>query len=637
MSEVVASPSSRLGKFVGLVGLSLAVVVAVMALYTAAFGALPPVHHRPYALLLCAAVLILNEFNLVKVYRIDNPRYRVLAWLFDVLLLVCIAIAAVRFFPVYERIQEEFYLPDIMDSTVAFFGIAALMEIARRVWGPPLLIVSLVFLSYLIWGEHLPQSIAHVPYTANKLAQSLWYGFDGVFSTIMGVVLNLVFVFIVFGVLLEATGAGSSLLKISLALSGRTRGGPAHAAIIASSMFGTMSGSTIANVVGTGTFTIPMILKRGFSPRFAAGLEATASAGGQILPPIMGAAAFIMADLTGEAYLMICLAALIPALLYYYNLFISVSIEARKKGIQPLSVAEQPKLTRNDWTKALLFILPVATVIGTMLNGYSPAYAGFLAVVVAVIAGLFNPELRADPLRLAKGLSRAGINASSVFFAVAMIGMIIAAMNITGAGLKFAGYIEYLGGGDTVLSLTMAMLGALLLGMGMPTLPAYLVIITVLGPAIEQMGLTALTIHMFVFYFGVASAITPPVALASYAAASISGANPLQAGVTGVRLGAPIFLIPYMFAFNPTLLIIEQFEWFEFVFALTRLLIGLYLMSSVLARFDRRALPTWEFLARAGCAIGLLATVDVIQWISLAAAVTLIGTHTVRARSALLT
>ncbi len=529
------------------------------------------------------------------------------------MILLVLAVAVVRFYPIYELVQEEFYLPGTVDTLLAAGGILALFEFSRRVWGYPLLLVTLAFVIYLIFGDLLPQAIAHVPYSPGKIAQTLWYGFDGIFSTIMGVVLNLVFVFIVFGVLLEATGAGGSLLKVSFALAGRTRGGPAHAAIVASSIFGTMSGSTVANVVGTGTFTIPMILKRGFSPRFAAGLEATASAGGQILPPIMGAAAFIMADITGTAYLLICLAALVPALLYYYNLFVSVSIEARKQGIEPLPASEQPKLTRDDYIKSLLFIAPVATVIGTMLSGYSPAFAGFLAVVVTIGTGLVNPDLRNNMGRLLIGLEKAGKNAASVLFAVAMIGMIIAAMNITGSGLKFAGYIEYLGAGNIVLSLFMAMLGALLLGMGMPTLPAYLVIITVLGPAIEQMGMSALTIHMFVFYFGVASAITPPVALASYAAASISGANPLQAGITGIRLGAPMFLIPYMFAFNPTILIIEHFDAVEFIFALARLGLGLFLMASVLAQFDRLKLSRYESLARAACAIGLLSTLVLLQ------------------------
>ncbi len=203
-------------------------------------------------------------------------------------------------------------------------------------WGLPLLIVTLVFMCYLLFGHLLPTSIGHFQFSGQQIVETLWFGYAGIFSTIMGIVLNLVFVFVIFGVLLEATGAGDSLLKIALAATGRTRGGPAHGAIVASGFFGMMSGSTVANVVGTGTFTIPMMKKRGFKPEFAGGIEATASSGGQIVPPIMGAAAFVMADLVGVPYLMIATAALVPAFLYYFNLFMSVTIEARKQGIEPL-------------------------------------------------------------------------------------------------------------------------------------------------------------------------------------------------------------------------------------------------------------------------------------------------------------
>lgn len=602
-----------LQNLIGLIGKILAFGIALMALYTAGFGALPPDLHRTFALVISAFVLMATKFGLSHQLRPNSQAARALCWLVDFGLIGVLGFASYWFHKIKFLIDDEFYTPNTFDILIALAAIGAVLEIGRRVWGLPLFIVTTLFLSYYLFGHLLPVSVGHFEYSWSQSAETLWYSYAGVFSTIMSIVLNLVFVFIVFGILLETTGAGEALLNISLALTGRTRGGPAHGAIVASGFFGMMSGSTIANVVGTGTFTIPMIKKRGFKPEFAGGIEATASSGGQIVPPIMGAAAFVMADLVNIPYLMIALAALVPAGLYYLNLFLSVSIEARKQGIEPLSAAELPKISRTDVIRSLSFIIPILVVIATLVSGRSASLAGFFAAVSVVITGALNPNFRARPLIIIQGLVRGGINAASVLIAVAMIGLIIATMNSTGAGLKFAAYIEYLGQGQLFLSLVLAMLGALILGMGMPTLPAYLVIVLILGPAIEQMGLSLLTIHMFVFYYGVASSITPPVALAAYAAAPIAQSDPLKTGIMAVRLGAAKFLVPFVFAYNPTLLLIETFDPVTFALALCRTVLAFWLFATIMAGFHRTSLSWTEISLRFVACVLLLLVYPIAQ------------------------
>lgn len=622
-----------LNQTIGLLGAAVAVAVSLSAIYTAGFGALPPDIHRTAAVLICAFVLVASKYGLAHILKPQSHGGLWACWMTDAVMIGALGLASFWFHRVFPLIENEFYSPQTLDILIGFAGITALLEVGRRVWGLPLLIVTLVFMCYLLFGHLLPTSIGHFQFSGQQIVETLWFGYAGIFSTIMGIVLNLVFVFVIFGVLLEATGAGDSLLKIALAATGRTRGGPAHGAIVASGFFGMMSGSTVANVVGTGTFTIPMMKKRGFKPEFAGGIEATASSGGQIVPPIMGAAAFVMADLVGVPYLMIATAALVPAFLYYFNLFMSVTIEARKQGIEPLPKSELPTLTRVDFYKSFSFLLPIFAVVLVLLSGRSPSFAGFSAVITVLVTGLFNPELRRDPMRLVRGLVNGGINAASVLIAIAMIGIIIATMNSTGAGLKFASYIEYLGQGQLFLSLFLAMVGALLLGMGMPTLPAYLVIILVLGPAIERMGLSALTIHMFVFYYGVASSITPPVALAAYAAAPIAKSDPLRTGIMAVRLGAAKFVVPFIFAYNPTILMIEVFDPLEFALVMLRTLLAFWLFATVMAGFHRALLTRGEMAVRTGIAILLLLSYAWAQVGGLLLAAVVLGLHYYRTQN----
>jgi TRAP transporter 4TM/12TM fusion protein len=497
--------------------------------------------------------------------------------------------------------QMETALYDVKqaDAWPAVAGLVVFLELCRRLWGWGLFGVGTFGVLYLLYGQDLPGIMAHSGFSLKEVVEALWYNTNkGVFGSITNIVLSTVFIFIIFGVLLEGTGAGATLLKFAFLATRRTRGGPAHAAILASSMFGTMSGSTVANIVGTGTFTIPMIKKRGFTPTFAAGIEATASSGGQIMPPIMGAAALVMADLTGAGYLNIIVAALFPALFYYFSLFAAVTVESRRQGIEVQAMAADDEITRLDMINSVLFVGPILTIIGCLVAGFSTSAAGFYAVVVLLALSVINPVVRGDPMRVWRSFLKGAESGATLLVAIAAIGILVGSLDSTGLGLKLASVISEIRGESLFSALLVAMVGALILGMGMPTLPAYLIIILVMGPAIQALGVSMVTAHMFVFYYGVASSLTPPVAIAAYAAAPIAQANPLMTAFMSFRLGMAKFIIPFVFAFYPTILIIEEFSLLPFLWILVRTCFCIWLFSSALSGYDRRKLSIPEIVAR---------------------------------------
>ena len=581
-------------------------LLGVITLYSSGIGLIDAKLHRAggFALALIVAVWLSREKRGVKE---QTSRLRLIYLGLDLALIVGGLWSIWSFYFVQTQMEIALYDIVISDAWPALAGLMVFLELCRRLWGWGLFCVGLFGVTYLLFGQDLPGILAHTGFSLTEVSEALWYNTNkGVFGSITNIVLSTVFIFIIFGVLLEGTGAGDTLLKFAFLLTRHTRGGPAHAAILASSMFGTMSGSTVANIVGTGTFTIPMIKKRGFSPTFAAGIEATASSGGQIMPPIMGAAALVMADLTGAGYLNIIIAALCPALLYYFSLFSAVTVEARRQGIaiQPLAIDD--RITRIDLINSILFIGPILTVIGSLALGYSTSAAGFNAVLVLLVLSVVNPEVRRDPGRVWRSLLKGAQSGATLLIAIAAIGILVGSLDSTGLGLKLANVIATIRGESLFSALLVAMAGALVLGMGMPTLPAYLIIILVMGPAIQVLGVSMLTAHMFVFYYGVASSLTPPVAIAAYAAAPIAQANPLMTAFMSFRLGMAKFIIPFVFAFYPTVLIIEEFNMISFLWILTRTCFCIWLFSSALSGYDRRKLTPLEIVLRFTAAFSTL-------------------------------
>ena len=537
-------------------------VMVASIIYTAGWGIFDDTILRVGTFTLSCIILLYTSLTR------DDRRWW--ARLVDLMLLIAVMAAAYRYFWVYEELETGLYELEMPDILMALAGLVVLGELMRRMIGVTLLIVCALAMGYALFGRDLPGGLAHAGMDLAQMLTTIWYSFDGVFGSTLGVVTSTILIFILFGALLDALGIGAVLLKLSFRLTRHLPGGDAHAAVLASGLFGTISGSSVANVVGTGVITIPMIKKSGFSGRFAGAVEAAASSGGQLMPPIMGAVAFIMADVTGISYLNITLAALIPAIFYYASLFVFISTEARRLGMKAQGKSAVEPLTRLEKLKGLSFVVPLGLIIILMIQGSSPAQAGFWALITAGILGIVvDPGLLKKPAQLWKMVASGAKSASTIMVAVAAVGIIIAVMNATGLGLRFSEAIQVVAGDSLFVSLLLMAAGCLVLGMGMPTVPAYLVIILVMGPAVQSLGVELIAAHLFVVYYAVLSAVTPPVALASFAAAPIAQANPLRVSVTSLRLAVIGFLIPFAFVYQPSMLLInDSFSWSALLIAL---------------------------------------------------------------------
>lgn len=559
-------------------GMVIAAALSLAALYTAKQGVFDPALMRGAAVALCALVTVLCRPLAARI-ETRSPVIRALCWAVDLAAVAAITLGVERF--ITTQWEAEIYLVDYSqaDRLIAVAALIALVELTRRDFGAGLASVAALILIYCFFGESLPGFLGHAGFSLNQITEGLWYGYQGIFGTAVAVVVEMLFIYIVFGAALEATGAGDALIRIAYRAMGRIPGGAAHTAIVSSALFGSMSGSVTANVAGTGTFTIPMMKARGMAPAFAGGVEAAASTAGQFIPPVMGAAAFMLAQFTNTPYLLVCIAALIPALAFLAGLALAVYLEAKRLGVAPVAREDLPRLTRQDFLTSFSFLVPVLTVVAVLAAGRSPAMAGFWAVATAIVFGFINPDLRRNPTRILTALARGGVSGSQIMVAVGAIGIIVGGMNLTGLGLSFAQSVSGLGGESLFLGLLITALACIVLGMGMPTLPAYLIIILVLGPSLTALGAPLLAVHMFVLYFAVLSAITPPVALAAFAAAPIAQANPVSVALAALRLAAIGFVVPFLFVSNPSILIVVGFDGADFALGLLRIVTLIWLLS----------------------------------------------------------
>lgn len=586
--------------------LPLGLCLALGGVYVAGFGVFDEILVRGGAVGL-ACVLMLLATPLHERAPFQGPVGRWLARLIDLVLAAAAIGAAVRLFQVNELLQTGLYDFTATDNLVAGAGVVVLVELARRLFGGVFAAVIVLALAYALVGADLPGLLAHRGSDVAEVLRVAWYSFDGVFGRPLAVVTSIILVFIVFGAILEGIGAGEVLLRLSARVTDRSRGGPANAAVVASAAFGSMSGSVVANVVGTGVFTIPMIIRRGFRRAFAGGVEAAASTGGQIMPPVMGAVAFIMADATGIPYLVICAAALVPALFYYGAIFMAIDVEAARLGIDRVPSEGRTAVTRADWIRSAYLIVPIVLIVVIMLAGRSPAMAGFWAVMaVLALAFVLNPALRRAPFQLIPILARAGAACGQILIAVAAVGIVIGIFNLTGVGLRFATLIGALAGDNLLAALALMALGSLILGMGLPTVPAYLIIVIAMGPALTALGVETLLIHLFVLYFGVLSTITPPVALGAFAAGPIAQAGPMPTAIAAVRLAAIGFIIPFVMVFNPSLVLVLGFDPLSFAWVGLRLALAIWLLTTAAAGYAHAPLPVWQRAARFVLALACL-------------------------------
>ena len=562
----------------------LSLIFSLLVCYLAGIALVDENTVRTGAIGFGVVIVLLSEPLAVR-YADAPVARKALFWAIDAILLFGFLFVIYWFLITSERLWDGVFEFETIDIATGYFGLLVTLELTRRTFGLPLALVAVLFLGYALFGQSLPWFFQHAGIDLVEIIRTTWHSFDGVFGRPTGIVAGVVLIFVVFGAVLEETGAGAILLRVAMTATAGIRGGPAHAAIVASALFGTMSGSVMANVVGTGVFTIPMIKKRGFSPAFAGAVEAAASSGGQVMPPVMAAAAFLMAELTGTPYLTICVAALLPAIFKYLSIFAQVYTEAVRLGIETIPREERETLSRRDWVQSLRFVVPIVALMVVLFIGRSPAMAGFIALIAAIVVALaMDGEIRRKPQRLLKPLASGGYQAARIMVAVGTIGIILGVVNETGVAIGFASLLQSVGEG----SLFLAMVGSLILGMGLPTLPAYLIIVLIMGPAIVKLGLSVLTVHMFVLYFGVLSSVTPPVALAAYAAAPIAGSRPLETAVQSLRISLVGFLIPFVFAFNPSLLIVESFDVGAFLWVIARLMAAVWMIATSFAGYDMR-------------------------------------------------
>lgn len=624
LDSTAAATSASKGSVVGItlkpLAKILAAALAVHAIVVAYIGQYTtPEIIRAGALFFCGLTVALSS-PLADSLRLTQRVHRLFAWAVDGLLIANLGYACLNFLKKLDDLESFIATFSTVDQASALIAVLTLFELTRRTFGPILAGFGLLTLLYCLFGSNLPWVFRHSGFSLSQTMEIIWYGFQGVFGFPIGIVVLLIFIFIVFGSLLEGTGAGNVMIRLALWAMGGTRGGPAHSAVVASSVFGMSSGDVTSNVVGTGSVTIPLIKKRGFPGHFAGAVEAAASTGGQIVPPVMGAAAFLMAQLAGVSYQTICIAAIMPALLYYASLFVSINHEARRLGLEPVPLSERQSPLPGDGLKSLMFFVPIAAIIITLSLGRSPAMAGFWAVVSTLVTGfLLNSNLRAHPERILSALVAGGLAGARIMVAVGTIGVIIGVFDLTGIGLKFASKVALLGETSLFLSLILAALACLILGMGMPTLPAYLVIVLILGPALTKLGVELLAVHLFVFYFGVLSAITPPVALGAVAAAPIARADPVRTGITALRLAIVGFGVPFVFVFEPSLLLVlDSFTITAFLWVTLRILLAIWLVSSAFSGFDNAKLPAWSRLMRLACSLGMFIPIASLQIAALA-------------------
>jgi len=505
--------------------------------------------------------------------RAPRDRFRVS----DILLAVCGIAVAVYLIAIYGTAARNSVGTQFVPIGVAFAataGSALILELTRRVAGLALVIITGVFLLYTFVAHLLPGILAvQSAYSWQRFFGHV-YSDAGILGPTTAVSSTYIILFIIFAAFLQASKVGDYFVNFAFAAAGRARGGPAKVAIFASGLMGMINGTSAGNVVATGSLTIPLMKKVGYRPTTAGAVEAAASTGGQIMPPIMGAGAFIMAEITGIPYQEIAIAAIIPAVLYFVSVYFMVDFEAAKLGMRGMREDELPKLAKL--VRQVYLFIPIIILIVALFMGYSVIRAGTLATMAAAVVSWLTPF----PMTLrgiAKAFELAGIMSIQIIAVCACAGIIVGVISLTGVGARFSAVLLDLAGVSQLLALFFAMCIAILLGMGMPTTAAYAVAASVVAPGLVQLGIPQLTAHFFVFYFAVLSAITPPVALASYAAAGISGANPMETSVVSFKVGIAAFIVPFMFFYNSALLM--DGTWFEVIRAGITATFGVFLLS----------------------------------------------------------
>lgn len=560
---------------------AICIAFAVFQLYTATFGVLDAHLQRAIHLAFGFLLIFLLYPGRKSWSRSSmNP--------LDVLLAIVGAASALYIVANYQELVLRAGMNNETDFVVGVIGTLMVFEAARRVVGWPMITVALFFMIYAFAGPYIPGIMAHRGVQVQELFDHLFFTTEGIFGTPMGVSSTFIYLFILFGSYLEATGLGKFFIDLANAIAGWAAGGPAKVAVLSSGLMGTVSGSSVGNVAGTGAFTIPMMKKLGYRPAFAGAVEAAASTGGQLMPPVMGAAAFLMAEFVGVPYFDVVKAAVIPALLYYIGVWLGVHYEAKKYGLKGTPREELPKFGPLFMEKGHL-ALPLAVIVYLLVSGYTPMRAALAAIVLSIVCACLRKSTRIGFREIVQGLIDGSKGVLGVLIACATAGIIIGVVTKTGVGLKVATALLDLSGGQLLPAMFFTMVTSLILGMGVPTTANYVITSTIAAPALVQMNVPVLAAHMFAFYFGIVADVTPPVALAAYAGAGIAGANPMRCGVIAAKLAIAAFIVPYIFVLAPELLMIHATPLTITLSALTAIL-GMWGVSVAMIGFCQNLL-----------------------------------------------
>ncbi|MED3551598.1 TRAP transporter permease [Cytobacillus praedii] len=549
--------------FIGLLGFSL------FHLYTGVFGMLTAQLQRSVHLGFALALI----FLLFPARKKDKGKKHKVVW-YDIILAI-LGVAVGAYWPLFidEIVMRAGRLTEI-DFYVGLLAVLLVLEATRRAVGLPITIIAIVFLGYAIFGPYMPGFLAHRGLDLERLIQTMFFTTEGILGTPLGVSATFIFLFLLFGSFLVKTGVGQYFNDLAVTIAGKRIGGPAKVAIFSSALQGTISGSSVANVVTSGSFTIPMMKKLGYKKEFAGAVEATASTGGQIMPPIMGAAAFLMVEFIGGGitYWEIAKAAAIPALLYFTGVWIMTHFEAKRLGLRGLKEEELPN--RKEVLKKIYLLLPILAVIILLMSGMSVIRAALWSIVITILVSAIRKDTRINFKDFIDALVDGARTALGVAAATAAAGIIVGVVVKTGLGLKMANGLLDLAGGYLIPTLMLTMVAAIILGMGSPTTANYVITSTIAAPAIILLGVPDLSAHLFVFYFGIIADITPPVALAAFAAAGVSGGDPIKTGVTASKLAIGAFIIPYMFVLSPELLMIDT-TWYYLIWVVFTAIAGM--------------------------------------------------------------
>jgi len=525
----------------------IAVAFALYHLYTAYAGPIVTLKHRSLhvAIILCLIFLLYPGWK--KASR------KKLALYDGVLALLSVGTAGYIFL-FYMEIVNRGGIPSAVDVLFATMTCLLVLEASRRIAGWELTVMALISIAYAYWGAYLPGDFAHRGYTLSDIFNYMYVTTEGIFGDAISVSASFIILFIIFGAFLSKSGMGTLFNDLSLALAGSSKGGPAKVGVIASAIHGSINGSAVASVVTTGSFTIPMMKRVGYKAEFAGAVEATAAVGGQILPPVMGAAAFIMAETLGVSYISIAAAALIPALMYYFGLLVQVHLRADRDDLRGLRKDEIPKVKDVLLERGHL-LLPLIMLVVLLVIGYTPTIVAFYTILATIVIAAFRKSSRMGFRDILQALEQGVRDTLGVAVACAAVGITVGVFSLTGFGLKLANIILMMGQGSLFLTLFFTMVASIILGLGLPSIPCYIITATMAAPALAAFGIDPLVSHLFVFYFGVIANLTPPVALAAFAGAGIAGSDPQRTGWISCKLALAGFIVPFIFVYKPALLI----------------------------------------------------------------------------------